>query len=228
MKTILLAGGLGTRVSHLYPDIPKPMIPIDGKPFISYLINWLLKNKIEEKDIIISTGHKSEKIIEYFGDRFKYSNEDIPLGTSGALYKVVKDYNLKNEMFLVINADTFCSIKLNDIYYKYNNLIYFKSGAIVVKEVENNDRYGSIESDNLYRITSFNERGNGKYINLGIYIFNTKLTGNFFLPKGSLEKDLFPNFLDFYVIPIPKETEFIDIGTEETLKRVDEWKKILL
>jgi D-glycero-alpha-D-manno-heptose 1-phosphate guanylyltransferase len=237
MKIILLAGGLGTRVSKLYPNIPKPMIEFGGKPFINYLVDWLKRNHFKEKDIIISAGYKSEKIIlNFLGKEIKFSTEDKQLGTSGALYKVFLERLIKDdsEYFFVLNADSFCDIKLMNVFMSYLENTKFKNkdsiGGIVVKKVNDASRYGTVVFDSSYKIKQFKEKENIKnsYINTGIYIFHKDIK-NYLLQEGSLEKQVFNKLFDLYAIPV--EGEFIDIGTEESInelrKDIDKWVEIL-
>ena len=86
MEAIILAGGMGTRLKKIVPDLPKPMAPIKDKPFLAILIQNL--KKLNFTSVIISVGYKSEKIINYFGASYaglsiKYSVEKYPLGTGG-------------------------------------------------------------------------------------------------------------------------------------------------
>ena len=88
MEAVILAGGLGTRLSEVVTDVPKPMAPVNGKPFLYYIFQWLEKYNFER--VIISTGYKSDTIIKYFGKSFgsiplQYAIEKKPLGTGGAL-----------------------------------------------------------------------------------------------------------------------------------------------
>ena len=92
MKTIIMAGGKGTRISDLFPDIPKPMIPIDGIPVLEREIVSLRNQGFT--DLILTVSYKAEKIISYFGDgtnygvNIQYYIEDTPLGNAGALFKL--------------------------------------------------------------------------------------------------------------------------------------------
>jgi D,D-heptose 1,7-bisphosphate phosphatase len=105
MKTVIMAGGKGTRVSAIAPDIPKPMIPILGKPILEYQINNLVSNGLT--DIVMVTGHLGQHIKDYFGDgssfgcTISYYTETEPLGTAGALFQLE---DMDND-FLLINGD---------------------------------------------------------------------------------------------------------------------------
>ncbi|GHV04436.1 histidinol phosphate phosphatase [Spirochaetia bacterium] len=106
MKTVIMAGGKGTRIASVASDIPKPMIPLCGKPILEYQIECLKRNNLT--DITMIVGHLGSVIKEYFGDgnRFdcsiSYYVETEPLGTAGALYKIQESLS---DDFLLINGD---------------------------------------------------------------------------------------------------------------------------
>lgn len=114
MKVIFMAGGKGTRISKLYPDIPKPLIPIDGIPVLEREIRSLVSQGFT--DIIITVSHMGEKIMDYFKDgtdfgaSIQYYNETAPLGNAGALFKL-KD--ILTDDFLLLNADAVFDVDFN-------------------------------------------------------------------------------------------------------------------
>jgi len=128
MKAIILCAGRGERLRPLTDTIPKPMIPINNKPVLEYIINLLKKNGI--KDIAINTSHLPEKIREYFGDgkkfgvKITYSFEPEMLGTSGALNNFRHFFNT-NEPFLVFYGDNITNIDLKKMleFHKQKNAI---------------------------------------------------------------------------------------------------------
>ena len=133
VKTVLMAGGKGTRISELFPDIPKPLIPIKGidgieKPVLEWEICSLRNQGFTE--IIMTVSHMADQIIDYFGDgsRFgvniKYFMEEIPLGNAGALFKIRA--SLGKEPFLLLNADSVFDINFNKF------VEYFKSSGGLV------------------------------------------------------------------------------------------------
>jgi len=96
MEAVILAGGLGTRLSHIVSDVPKPMAPVNNQPFLKYVIDYLLENGVNH--VILAVGYKAKSIQSYFGDtyhgiRITYSIEDTPLGTGGAIKKALKPKN---------------------------------------------------------------------------------------------------------------------------------------
>ncbi|MBQ7586819.1 MAG: HAD-IIIA family hydrolase [Lachnospiraceae bacterium] len=113
MNTVIMAGGFGTRISELFPDVPKPLIPIKNASGIEKpVLQWEIESLRDQgfKDIILTVSYMSEQIRDYFGDGSKfgvkidYFVEEIPLGNAGALFKIRK--KLGNEPFLLLNADS--------------------------------------------------------------------------------------------------------------------------
>ena len=112
MKVVIMAGGRGTRISELFPDIPKPLIPIDGIPVLEREVCSLASQGF--RDIILTVSYLHEKIEEHFGDgskwgvKIEYFVENTPLGNAGALFKL----NLKED-FLLLNADARFDVDFN-------------------------------------------------------------------------------------------------------------------
>lgn len=156
MKAVIMAGGHGTRIRSVASDIPKPMIPVLGKPVLRYQIENLKKNGI--KDILLITGYLSECIRDYFGDgselgvNISYFDEDHPMGTAGALYY------LKNELcgdFLLMMGDLMLSVDFD----RFMNC-HAASGADVTLFVHPNSHpYDSdiIVTDEVGRAEDFTE-----------------------------------------------------------------------
>ena len=112
MKTVIMAGGRGTRISALFPDIPKPLIPLDGVPVLEREIISLASQGFN--DIILTIGYRASQIMDYFGDgsrlgvHIEYFVEETPLGNAGALFKLGLD-----EDFLLLIADALFDIDFN-------------------------------------------------------------------------------------------------------------------
>ena len=173
MEVIILAGGFGTRLQSVVPDVPKPMALINGKPFLEYLLEYLSRYKATK--IILSVGYKANIIKEYFKIRYKdipivYSEEDQPLGTGGAIKKALQF--TANNRCLVLNGDSFFSIDLDKFYEKTAK----DKIAIGIKKMINFDRYGSVEVEND-KITAFTEKRftDEGYINSGIYAVSKQI-----------------------------------------------------
>lgn len=127
MKTIIMAGGRGTRISQMFPDIPKPLIPIENVPILEREICSLAAQGF--KDIILTVSYSHEKIEEYFRDGSKfgvnisYFVEEIPLGNAGALFKLRDQLT---EPFLLLNADVVFDVDFNrlvDFHKSHSGLV---------------------------------------------------------------------------------------------------------
>lgn len=125
MKVVIMAGGRGTRISELFPDIPKPLIPIDGIPVLEREVCSLASQGF--RDIILTVSYLHEKIEEHFGDgskwgvKIEYFVENTPLGNAGALFKL----NLKED-FLLLNADAIFDVDFNrfvDFHKQHGGLV---------------------------------------------------------------------------------------------------------
>ena len=113
-EAIVLAGGLGTRLREAVPDLPKCMAPVNGKPFLHYLLTYFQQQGIER--FLLSVGYKHELVSDYFASssqdfNVSYIVENEPLGTGGGIELAMPAVKGKN--VLVLNGDTFFKIDLN-------------------------------------------------------------------------------------------------------------------
>ena len=116
MDAIILAGGMGTRLKKVVSDIPKPMAPVAGKPFLYYIFDWLRKYPVEK--IILSVGYKAESITEYFGNSVfdipvEYVVEKNPLGTGGAVKFAFE--RTDGDDVLILNGDTWFPVDISKL-----------------------------------------------------------------------------------------------------------------
>jgi D-glycero-alpha-D-manno-heptose 1-phosphate guanylyltransferase len=216
-EAIVFAGGLGTRLKSEVSDRPKILADVNGRAFIEYILDQLIELKITR--VIFALGFKSEQVIEYFKNGYKgldidFSIEDEPLGTGGAL--VLASKNAKQERFLVLNGDSYCS-------FNQNSLCIDEDFVLFALELEDCSRYGSLEISDGY-LTSFKEKTAKQkgFINAGIYIVSKDLLKN--VPKNrkiSLEKEIIPEILKTTKIKVEtiSANNFIDIGTPEDYKK---------
>ena len=231
MIALILAGGIGERLRPITNNIPKPMVPVNGKSFLQYHIEELKRAGI--KDIVLCTGYLSNKIQEYFGDgskfdvKIKYSIEKKPLGTAGAIKNAEK---YVNNTFLVLNGDSYLKID-------YNKLINFHKSkkaklTIALLTIKDPRRYGLVNIDKESKILSFDEKTinpKGKLINGGVYIVEPEVLKA--VPssvKVSFEKEIFPKLIkqgNVYGFVI--NNYFIDIGTKESyIKAQEDFKEL--
>lgn len=221
MEAIILAGGFGTRLSHIVSDVPKPMAPVDNKPFLDYILKYLTESGINK--IIIAVGYKQEVIKQHLGIKYdnceiEYSSEDKPLYTGGAIKKALK--LCKEDNVFVVNGDTFFNVSLNKmaIFHKQNR----SNLTVALKELNNFDRYGTVEIDENFRITSFKDKNHtdsGK-INGGLYLMNKGLLDKINEEKFSFETDFMEKCTgQFRVYGFLSQGYFIDIGIEQDFNK---------
>ncbi|MFL1780511.1 Nucleotidyltransferase family protein [Candidatus Hepatincolaceae symbiont of Richtersius coronifer] len=219
MKAIILAGGLGTRLKSLLSNMPKPMAPINGQPFLAILLQHLKEQGIQE--VIIAVGYLKDAIITYFGNNYldmkiTYSMEQSPLGTGGAIFQALKNIE-DNENVLILNGDTFCPIIYGQFlkYYMHHKANF----AIVLKQENNIDRYGKVEINEKGEVIDFLNTKDGKkgLINCGIYLLNKSVFKDFTLPnKFSFEIDFLQKYIkDINLLAYKVDNYFIDIGVPE-------------
>ncbi|MFC2137178.1 nucleotidyltransferase family protein [Bacteroidota bacterium] len=220
-EAIILAGGFGTRLKGAIKDIPKSMAPINNKPFLEYILRYLVQQNINH--IILSVGYKHEIISNYFGDSFKsasikYAIEDEPLGTGGGIFNAMN--YLKNDEAIIINGDTYFDVNLFDFYHFH--ITYCSELTLALKKMKNFERYGSISLNN-YRITSFQEKNfvEDGYINGGIYVCDKNtLYEKIKKEKFSFEKDFMEKYIDdLNIMGFTSNNYFIDIGIPEDYER---------
>ncbi|EAH8212404.1 D-glycero-D-manno-heptose 1-phosphate guanosyltransferase [Campylobacter coli] len=212
MQAIILCGGLGTRLKSVIKDIPKPMAPINDKPFLEFIFEYLKKQGI--KEVILAVSYKYEVIQEYFKDEFlsikiKYSIEKEPLGTGGAIKEALKF--IKNEAY-VLNGDTFFDIDLKKLVLNSSKI------CIALKQMQNFDRYGTVNVDEQGIVTSFEEKVFKKQglINGGIYLLKKDIFDEFSLEKKfSFEEFLQENYKLLKIQTQIFDDYFIDIGIPE-------------
>ncbi len=223
---IILAGGLGTRLKDEIPDLPKPMAPVNGRPFLEYLLNYI--DSFGFRKVILSTGYLGNVIMDHFRERYKglqleYSVEDKPLGTGGAIKLAVE--KVKTHYFIVMNGDTFFNINLQRFFQI--NIENLAKMSIALREVDNASRYGQIDMNNQGIITGFHEKSDNDkpgLINGGTYILNTKYFRKFDLPAVfSFEKDWLQKyaFTEEFRGQIFNDY-FLDIGIPEDYKKAQD------
>ncbi|RTI69759.1 D-glycero-D-manno-heptose 1-phosphate guanosyltransferase [Campylobacter jejuni] len=209
MQAIVLAGGLGTRLKSVVQDLPKPMAPINGKPFLAFVLEYLKKQGITE--VILSVSYKYELIQEYFKDEFegmkiRYNIEKELLGTGGAIKDALK--LIQNQAY-VLNGDTIFDIDLKKLVLNDSKI------CIALKQMQNFDRYGTVNIDDQGIVTSFEEKVFKKQglINGGIYLLKKDIFDEFDLEKKfSFEEFLQVNYKILKIQTQIFDDYFIDIG----------------
>lgn len=200
MKTLILAGGKGTRFMEESKHMPKPMIPINGKPMIFHIINQY--EKFNFNDFVILGGTKVDYILNYFDNNFKkidstenlyQTNENTKIQiidtgeetmTGGRVKKALKKLNV--DEFLLTYGDGFCDVDINLVIKKFRDT----NTIATVTAVRPPARFGSLEIEGDL-IKSFGEKNQAKegWINGGFFVMNSKIVDFISSDSMPLEKE---------------------------------------
>ena len=225
LSAVILAGGLGTRLRSAVPDLPKPMAPINGRPFLEYQLDYWISQGVRR--FVLSVGYRYEAIVRHFGIRYKgaeieYAIEERPLGTGGGFLAAVEKVG-RREPFLLLNGDTYFGADWNVL-----NAYALKHDAdwcLSLFRASEEGRYMGIEMSPEGRITSLKsgvEQGS-RLANGGVYWVHPRVLSR--APgvgdKMSLEDELFPNAFaaGLRLFGIEFKSTFIDIGVPDDFHR---------
>jgi len=221
MKTVIMAGGKGTRVAGINSEIPKPMFQIAGKPVLEYQIECLRRQGIE--DITIAIGHLGDVIKSYFGNSVKYIEEEEPLGTVGALY-YLKD-KAKDDI-LLINGDVIFDIDINRFIISHES----NDGLVTIFTHPNDHPYdsGIVVADPDGKVTKWytKEDERGWYrnrVNAGLHILSKEIVGRFTeAKKTDLDRDILKPLINENALYVYDSPEYVkDMGTHERIKETE-------
>lgn len=225
-QAIVLAGGMGTRLRSVISDIPKPMAPVAGKPFLTYILNQLVPSDID--DIKLSVGYKNKVIKDYFGSQFKgihltYVVEEHPLGTGGGVRLAAEACDA--DTLLICNGDTFFDLDINAFLNTHRDQ---KNGmTIALKHMENVNRYGMVELEQS-SIIGFSEKSEelkSGWINGGVYALDRSLfldqtkPGNFSMEVDFMEKMIGNMRFEGF----KSDGYFIDIGIPDDYQKANNY-----
>ncbi len=213
----VLVGGMGTRLQSLVNEVPKPLAPIAGRPFLDHILCNLKRHELQT--VVLLTGYLSEQFSSYekrsaeFGLKIVVSPEPTPLGTAGALKNAEGLLN-RSSSFLLVNGDTFFE---GDLKKLLRPLAPNESGRLGLCWMDNASRFGLITKESDGKITHFCEKKKGTFgwVNSGFAILNSSLLER--IPKSkicSLEEDVYPHLE--HLTGIELEGSFFDIGLPES------------
>jgi D-glycero-alpha-D-manno-heptose 1-phosphate guanylyltransferase len=227
MEAIILAGGLGSRLRAVVPDLPKPMAPIKGRPFLEYLLDYWAGQGVNR--FVLSVGYKHHIIEEYFASRYKesevdYAVEEQPRGTGGGLLLALKQLRQPGP-FLIVNGDTFFEVELVSMHRYHQDKR--AEVTIALREVEANSRYASVRIDGDGKIMTFDNRTRAKgsaLINGGVYLAERSVFTGVAAESDapvSIEDHLYPRMLTAgrRIYGFRSSGRFIDIGIPEDYHR---------
>ncbi len=218
MHAIILAGGYGTRLQAVLPDLPKPMAPIDGRPFLAYLLDYLAEQGVTS--VTFAVHYLWETIQDYFRSSYQgisidYVVEAEPLGTGGAIRNAIYQSDMRQPVF-VLNGDTFVKLNYREMY-KSDHLL-----TVAFCTVADSRRYGRVMVENGV-IVGFGENivTGSALINAGVYLLCPDVFNQFDLPEQfSFERDfLMPHLTTLKPAAFMSDNLFIDIGIPEDYAR---------
>jgi D-glycero-alpha-D-manno-heptose 1-phosphate guanylyltransferase len=227
ITAVVLAGGFGTRIKHLLGDLPKPMAPVNGRPFVEWVVRYLAKQGV--RNVILSTGHLAETVEKYFAPQpvenvcVRCVPETTPLGTAGGFLNAASAAQEKPAAWLVLNGDSLVVTPLTDLFTSLNQLE--NDGAILGVPMADASRFGTISQNADGDLTGFNEKKPGAgNINAGVYLFRNSTLKKFPAKTPvSFEVDVFPALIQggARLKTVLSDAPFLDIGTPESLPQAE-------
>ena len=224
---VVLAGGFGTRVAHLLAGIPKPMVPVAGRPFVEWVVRCLAHQGIPK--VFLSTGHLAAVLEKHFqpqpvaGVVTRCFAETRPLGTAGGFLNVVRLSGESPAAWLIVNGDSLVFADLQLAVAELHNPAV--AGVVVGCVVADASRYGTLAIGPAGELQGFTEKRPGRgVINAGMYLLRNSVARRFpsTLPL-SFEQEVFPQLIARGALlkVCTVDAPFLDIGTPESLRQAE-------
>ena len=217
-EAIVLAGGFGTRLAHVVPDVCKPMAPVAGRPFLRFIMDQLAAAGFDRA--VVADGYRREQIEGFFGPAYRgmaveYSPEETPLLTGGAVKRALN--RCESDWVFVLNGDTWLDVDFASMEAAACDAPEDASAVIAVKRMRDFERYGTVDVDAGGTLTAFHEKRPCEegLINAGVYLLHGDALDG--MPdKFSLENDYFERVVaDGALRAVECAGGFIDIGVPE-------------
>lgn len=223
---IILAGGLGTRLRSVVPDLPKPMAPVNGRPFLAGLMDYWMAQGIQH--FVLSVGYRHQTIVDYFGTQYgaarvDYAIEETPLGTGGGLLLSASKAE-PEQPFLVLNGDTYFAVNLGalDAFARASDADWCFS----LFRANEAGRYMGMKVSEQGRISALKSESGlpGGLANGGVYWVHPRALRTLAYAPGdrvSLEDGIFAAALaaDQRLMGLACDGAFIDIGVPADYQR---------
>lgn len=227
VELLVLAGGFGTRLRAAVPDLPKPLAPVLGRPYLSYQLESWLRQGVTSLTFLLH--HQAEAIETFLASEshetlsarcsVRTLTEPRPLGTGGAIAYAVRELRLAGS-FLVTNADTWLAAGIEAVAQA-------QPPSIGVVQVADAERFGAVRCGAGGAIVAFEEKGGNAgagWINAGLYHLHASLFHEWRGQALSLERELFPRLVQAGRLrAVPLQAEFIDIGVPADYLRFCNW-----
>jgi mannose-1-phosphate guanylyltransferase len=220
MQALVLAGGEGTRLRPLTHTVPKPVMPLAGRPFLTFMLDWLGEHGVD--DVLLSCGFLAHAVEDVLGDqhdgmRLRYVHEDEPLGTAGPV-RLAADEGLLADRLFILNGDVLTDMDLTAqlAFHEEKNA----TATLALIAVEDTSSYGVVPTDEDGAVIEFLEKSPGpaptNRINAGAYVIEREVVER--IPAGrsvSFEREVFPSLVGEGLYGFMSEGYWIDIGTPE-------------
>jgi mannose-1-phosphate guanylyltransferase len=220
MQAVILVGGEGTRLRPLTSTVPKPVVPLVDRPFISFMLEWLQGHGID--DVIMSCGFLATSVRNVLGDgsglgiKLRFVEEPDPRGTAGAL-KFAE--SLLDERFLMLNGDVLTDIDLSAQIAQHE-----RTGAratLALVPVEDPTAYGLVHLEEDRSVRDFVEKPSSDridtdLISAGAYVLQREVLDLVPADRNvSIEREVWPRLIGDGLYGFPSESYWLDIGTPE-------------
>jgi D-glycero-alpha-D-manno-heptose 1-phosphate guanylyltransferase len=235
-QAVILLGGKGTRLAAQFPDRPKCLVPVAGRPFLEWQLDWLRKNGVTR--VLLAAGHKADVLEKYLASRksdgleITLSREPEPLGTGGALKFV--EPQLATDPVLVLNGDSLVPhLDFSTQWKTFSGIFhtmekYFPHcGKIFVAPISDPGRYGTVEFGADGLVAAFREKAerSAGFVNTGIYLLPRQILES--IPAGkpvSLETETFPALAaQRKLVALPAPPPLLDMGTPAGLAAMEQF-----
>ena len=218
MQALILAGGEGTRLRPLTLTVPKPVVPLANRPFVSYMLDWLRGHGFD--DVVMSCGFLAEGVRQVLGDgridgiTVRYVDEPEPLGTAGAV-KLAEP--MLGERFAVLNGDVLTDLDLSALreFHEQRRA----TATLGLFPVEDPSTYGVVVTDETGQVEAFVEKpapgtAPSNHINAGMYVLEHEVLDRIDPGRAvSFEREVFPSLVDAGLHAMPLDGYWMDIGT---------------
>jgi mannose-1-phosphate guanylyltransferase len=220
MQALVLAGGEGTRLRPLTLTTPKPVMPLAGRPFLSFMLDWLARHGVDE--VLLSCGYMSDEVARVLGDlyrgmRLRYVIEEEALGTAGPL-RLAADEGLLEGRLFVLNGDCLTDLDLTAMLRSHEET--GAAATIALAAVDDTSSYGVVPTTETGAVEAFLEKQPGpaptNRINAGSYVLEPQVIE--MIPSGravSIEREIFPQLVGDGLHGFAFDDYWIDIGTPE-------------
>jgi mannose-1-phosphate guanylyltransferase len=218
MQALILAGGEGTRLRPLTLTVPKPVVPLANRPFISYMLDWLRRHGFD--DVVMSCGFLADGVRQVLGDgrlhgvTVRYVDEPEPLGTAGAV-KLAEP--ILGERFAVLNGDVLTDLDLSALREFHEGRQ--ATATLGLFPVEDPSTYGVVVTDDQGRVEAFVEKpapgtAPSNHINAGMYLLEHEVLDRIDAGRAvSFEREVFPSLVNEGLHAMPLAGYWMDIGT---------------